>query len=370
MSLRRTMAITRRLLEQFRHDRRTLALLFVAPLVILGIFALLFTDSSEPARLGIGNRDTGAVGAALVEQLDGSDLVATSTGTDTELASALESGDLDAYLLLPADLTSGLSSGRLTMTLLLRGTDPAASAMVQRAIAQAVPGAIAALLPPGGPVSPTLDLRTRYLFGGPGLDTLDLLGGPFIGLVVFFLVYVVTSVSFLRERTLGTLERLMASPLRRSEIVLGYMAGFTLIALVQAVEVLVFSIWLLNLYNAGDLLLVFGIEVLLALGAINLGIFLSTFARSEFQAVQFIPLVITPQIMLSGVIVPVSAEPGWLQVVSNVLPLTYAVDGLRAVMLEGRGLESATLLLDLAVLGGFAVLMLLAASLTLRREVA
>lgn len=370
MSLRRTAAITLRLLQQFRHDHRTLALLFVAPLVILGIFALLFTDGSEPARLGIGNRDPGAVGAALVERLGTSDLVDTSAGSDDELASALESGDLDAYLLLPADLSSGLSSGRLTLDLHLRGTDPAASAMAQRAIAQAVPGAIAALLPAGGPAPPTVDLRTSYLFGGPELDTLDLLGGPFIGLVVFFLVYVVTSVSFLRERTLGTLERLMASPLRRSEIVLGYMGGFTLIALVQAVEVLVFSIWLLNLYNAGDLLLVFAFEVLLALGAINLGIFLSTFARSEFQAVQFIPLVITPQIMLSGVIVPVSAEPGWLQVVSNAMPLTYAVDGLRLVMLEGRGLESASLLLDLGVLAGFAVLVLLAASMTLRREVA
>ena len=203
------------------------------------------------------------------------------------------------------------------MELHLRGTDPAASAMIQRAIAQAVPDAMADMASPGAFTPPTLDLQVSYLYGGPDLDTLDLLGGPFIGLVVFFLVYIVTSVSFLRERTLGTLERLMASPLKRSEIVLGYMGGFTLIALVQALEVLVFSIWLLGLYNAGDLLLVFLIEVLLGLGAINLGIFLSTFARSEFQAVQFIPLVIVPQILLSGVLVPVSSEPGWLQVVSN-----------------------------------------------------
>ncbi|HEX2142179.1 MAG TPA: ABC transporter permease, partial [Candidatus Limnocylindria bacterium] len=103
---------------------------------------------------------------------------------------------------------------------------------------------------------------------------------------------------------------------------------------------------------------------------INLGIFLSTFARSEFQAVQFIPLVIVPQILLSGVLVPVESEPEWLQVISNLLPLTYAVDGLRAVMLEGRSLASTALLVDLGVLAGFCVLVIAAAAATLRREIA
>ncbi len=370
MSLRRTFAITRRLVAQFRHDHRTLALLFVAPLVILFIFSLLFENGSGNVRLGIDNRDAGPVGAALVSQLEASALVETAVATEERLVSQLEAGDVDAYLVLPDDLTSRLASGEGTLELHVRGTDPAAAAGAQRAVATALPAALAGVGPGGGRPLPSLQVEVSYLYGGPDLDSLDLLGGPFIGLVVFFLVYIVTSVSFLRERTLGTLERLMASPLQRSEIVVGYMAGFTLIALVQAVEVLVFSIWLLGLYNAGDLLLVFLIEMLLALGAINLGIFLSTFARSEFQAVQFIPLVIVPQILLSGVLVPVSSEPNWLQVVSNVLPLTYAVEALRSVMLEGRDLASTTLLLDLGVLAGFAALALGAASATLRRTVA
>jgi len=372
MSLRRTLAITVRLLAQFRHDRRTLALLLVAPLVILGLFALLFQTSTPLAELGVINQDGGPLGAAIAQQLDASDLVSAKGMTLADAVAALDASDIDGYLVLPADLSaSALASGHIAPELHLRGTDPGSGAMISRAVTSAALAAVAGLAGQGsGATMPTVDLEPIYLFGSADLKTLDLLGGPFIGLIVFFLVYVVTSVSFLRERTLGTLERLMASPLKRSEIVLGYAIGFTIVALVQAVEVLVFSLWIIGLYNAGNVLLVFGIEVLLSIAAINLGIFLSTFARTEFQAVQFIPLVIVPQFLLSGVIVPVASEPDWLQVVSNVLPLTYAVKALRAVMLEGRGLASSALLVDLGVLLGFCVLTIAAAAATLRREVA
>jgi ABC transporter DrrB family efflux protein len=148
------------------------------------------------------------------------------------------------------------------------------------------------------------------------------------------------------------------------------MLGFTLVAVVQAAEVLAFGLLVLDLYNAGSVLLIFGIELLLALAAVNLGIFLSTFARSEFQAVQFIPLIVAPQILLSGLIVPVESEPAPLQIVSNVLPLTYAVDALREVMLKGADLGSSAVQLDVAVIAGFCLLVILAAASTLRREVA
>jgi ABC-2 type transport system permease protein len=250
------------------------------------------------------------------------------------------------------------------------------AAIVPGVLQQAVLAAAAELAPPlppdaPAPALPTIEPDVRSVYGGDEeLDTLDLFGGPFIGLLLFFLVYVVTSVSFLRERSLGTLERLMASPLRRTEIVVGYMLGFIGVALVQAAEVLGFGLLVLDLYNAGSVWLIFGIEVLLALAAVNLGIFLSTFARNEFQAVQFIPLVVVPQVLLSGLLVPVESEPEWLQVISNVLPLTYAVDALREVMLRGADLASEAIQLDLAVLGGFCVVAVVAATATLRREVA
>src|SRR3979411_3487713 len=114
----------------------------------------------------------------------------------------------------------------------------------------------------------------------------------------------------------------MASPLRRAEIVLGYMLGFTVLALVQSAEVLAFSLLVLHVHNVGNVALIFLLEALMAIAAVNLGIFLSMFARTEFQAVQFIPLVIVPQVLLSGILFPVSTEPKPLQYVSDALSLT------------------------------------------------
>jgi len=181
---------------------------------------------------------------------------------------------------------------------------------------------------------------------------------------------VITIVSFLNERSQGTLERLMASPLRRGEIVLGYMLGFTVIALVQAAEVLIFSLAILRIHNQGNVLLIFGMEALMAIAAVNLGIFLSMFARSEFQAVQFIPLVVVPQILLSGIIFPVSTEPSALQYLSNVLPLTYAVNGMRDIMVKDADLTWSSLQLDAAVVAGFCVVLIAAGTATLRRRLA
>ncbi len=371
MSLRRTLAITIRLLEQFRHDRRTLAILFVTPLLVLGLFALLFRTNAPQPSVGVV-ADRSPLPSLIAAALEDSDAIKARRLASVDQADAgLRNGELDAYVVL----TAPGSDGVLRPEVVVDGTDQQVAALVPTALQRAVLSAAAASAPtppPGAPTAslPRIEPHVRALYGGGKLDALDLLGGPFIGLLVFLLVYVVTCVSFLRERSAGTLERLMASPLRRTEIVVGYMIGFTIVALVQAAEVLGFGLLVLKLYNAGSVWLIFGLEVLLAVGAVSLGIFLSTFARTEFEAVQFIPLVVVPQILLSGLLVPVSGEPGWLQVISNVLPLTYAVDALREVMLRGAGLDSGMVVRDVAVLAGFCVLVIVAASATLRREVA
>src|SRR5438094_2242 len=113
---------------------------------------------------------------------------------------------------------------------------------------------------------------------------------------------------------------------------------------------------------------IFGMEALMAIAAVNLGIFLSMFARSEFQAVQFIPLVVVPQVLLSGIIFPVSSEPKALQYLSDVLPLTYAVNGMRDIMVKGADLTWSSLQLDAAVVAGFCIALIAAGTATLRRR--
>jgi ABC-2 type transport system permease protein len=366
MSGHRIRAITRRLLQGFRRDRRTLALLFVAPIVILGLLGYLMRGSSSVPNVGIANEDSGPLGAIVADALRSSNKVSTTDINSTDGDAKLKDGSLVAYIVLPSDFTQQAQAGTVAPEVHLEGSQPGEDAPV----IQALQGALIKLASQVAGRTVNFKPTTVYLYGGPTYDTLDYFGAAFIGLVVFFLVFVITIVSFLNERTQGTLERLMASPLRRGEIVVGYILGFTVLALVQAVEVLVFALAVLKIHNQGNVLLIFGMEALMAIAAVNLGIFLSIFARSEFQAVQFIPLVVVPQVLLSGIIFPVSTEPTALQWLSDVLPLTYAVNGLRDIMVKGADLTSSSLLLDAGVVLGFVVLLIAASTATLRRRLA
>src|SRR5207244_12063036 len=163
-----------------------------------------------------------------------------------------------------------VAAGTVSPEVHLEGSQPGEDSPVIQALQQAMTSLASQVA--GRNVS--FQPQINYLYGGSSYDTLDYFGAAFVGLVVFFLVFVITIVSFLNERSQGTLERLMASPLRRGEIVLGYMLGFTVIALVQAAEVLIFSLAILKIQNQGNVLLIFGMEALMAIAAVNLGIFL------------------------------------------------------------------------------------------------
>lgn len=366
MSGHRIAAITRRLLQQFRRDRRTLALLFVAPVVILGLLGYLIRGSSSTPAVGISNEDQGRLGATFVSALERSSLITATTISASDGEAKLKDGSLVAYIVFPPDFSQRAQAGTIAPDVHLEGSQPGTTAPVLQALQQSLTSVVSSGPGAGFHFQPQI----LYLYGGRGFDTLDYFGAAFIGLVVFFLVFVITIVAFLNERSQGTLERLMASPLRRGEIVVGYMLGFMVLALIQSVEVLVFSLAVLKVHNQGNVVLIFGIEALMVLAAVNLGIFLSMFARTEFQAVQFIPLVIVPQVLLSGILFPVSTEPKALQVVSDVLPLTYAVNGLRDVMIKGADLTWGSLQLDIGVIAGFGVLVIVAGIATLRRRIA
>jgi ABC-2 type transport system permease protein len=366
MSGHRIAAITRRLLQGFRRDRRTLALLFVAPIVILGLLGYMIRGSASAPAVGIANEDQGPLGALVASALENSSLISATSIQATDGVSRLKDGSLVAYIVFPADFSGQAQQGTIAPEVNLEGSQPGTSGPVLQALQQAL--ATIAAQRAGGALK--VEPKVIYLYGGPSLDRLDYFGAAFIGLIVFFLVFVITTVAFLNERSQGTLERLMASPLRRGEIVVGYMLGFTVLALIQAAEVLTFCLAVLKVHNQGNVLLIFGVEALMAITAVNLGIFLSMFARTEFQAVQFIPLVIVPQFILSGIIFPISTEPKALQVVSDVLPLTYAVSGLRDIMIKGADLTWPSLQVDAGVVAGFCVVLIVAGIATLRRRIA
>jgi ABC-2 type transport system permease protein len=195
----------------------------------------------------------------------------------------------------------------------------------------------------------------------------DRVGPLVMGLFPFVILFVITSIAVLRERTQGTLDRLMASPIGRGDLLVGYALAYSLVALVQGAINLTVGLGLLDLPNAGSLWLTVVLVLGQALLGIALGLFLSAFARNEFQAVQFLPAVVLPQIFLAGLLVPLSQLPRGLEIVARLFPLTYAFEALDRIMLRGYGLEDARVVLDLVVVFGGAVLCLAAGALTLRR---
>lgn len=196
-------------------------------------------------------------------------------------------------------------------------------------------------------------------------SVLDRVAPALIAVFSMFFTFILTGVSFLRERSQGTLERLLTTPVGRADILVGYLLGFLLFAVIQSVVILLFTILALRVNYQGDLWQIFVVLMVLTVVVVNLGIFITTFARNEFQVVQFIPIILAPQIFLSGVLLPVEQMPGYFQTIARVLPLRYAVDGLRAIMVEGHSIGDVVL--ELAVLATFAIVFLSLAAVTVRR---
>jgi ABC-2 type transport system permease protein len=221
-------------------------------------------------------------------------------------------------------------------------------------------------------VLPSLLLGLLYLLwkdvptlpGQP--STFDRVGLTMLGIFPFVVMFLVTSIAMLRERTSGTLERLLTTPLARLDLLLGYGLAFGLAAALQAVITVTVATTVYGLDVAGSIWLVVLIAVVDAVLGVALGLLASAFARSEFQAVQFMPVIVLPQFFLCGLLVPREQMAGWLQAISDVLPLTYAVEALQEV---GRSPEATgTMWVDVGIVAGAALLALALAAATLRRR--
>jgi ABC-2 type transport system permease protein len=194
----------------------------------------------------------------------------------------------------------------------------------------------------------------------------DRLGAPMVGMFPFITMFLVTSIAMLRERTTGTLERLMTMPLAKLDLLGGYGIAFALLATAQGLVTAAVAFLGLGLEVAGAAWLIIALAVLNAVLGSSLGLLASAFAASEFQAVQFMPAFVLPQILLCGLLVPREQLAGWLDAVASVLPLTFAFEALQAVAVLGTGLDGV--LSEVAVLCAFTAVAIGLAALTLRRR--
>ncbi|HTI35153.1 MAG TPA: ABC transporter permease [Miltoncostaea sp.] len=207
----------------------------------------------------------------------------------------------------------------------------------------------------------------RYAFDGQP-QTFQRIGAPMLGLIPFITLFIVTSIAMLRERTSGTLERLMSMPVGKLDLLGGYGVAFALVALVQTGVLAAITLGPLGLDTARSPWLLVALALMNALLGVTLGLFVSAFAQSEFQAVQFMPAIVLPQLLLCGLFVARDEMAGWLEAISAVLPLTYAYDALARA--TGPGDLGARFALDVLIVATVTVAALALGAATLRRRTA
>ncbi len=383
--LYRSQILAKRVIQQMLADKRTLVMMAVIPVILLSFVGILIRNDPAKLVVGVVNSDNGFsmmgnevnLGDRLVAVLTGFEEFDAQVMTADEARDQLDASDADAVITVGPDFTQQVISTRtLALAVEFEGSNPMLTdrlrtiferVALQTANTLALAGSSAASDLPVDPS--TIEFETSvdatYLHSGPEYDTLDYMAPALIGFFVFFFVFLLTCISFLRERVAGTLERLQATPIRSYEIIVGYMLGFMVFGLFQGVITLTFTVFILDIHYAGNLLNIFVVEALLVMLSVNLGILLSTFAQNEFQVLQFIPLVVVSQGLLGGVIWQVEDMPAWLQPFSYVMPLKYANEALRDVMIKGDSLIEVWF--PVLVLIGFAVLVIALASRTAGR---
>ena len=355
----RTIAIAKKVIKELLRDKRTLAMMFVAPVFIMWLMNLMFSASTTVnVKLATQDLPTG-----LVTKMDELDHVDVETYQDLDQAKeALANEKVDAvisykdgeyqvdYANTDASKTSMIRQV-LRTSIASEGTDQLLS-RVKQALPQLKLDAKAP------------EIKESYQYGDKNTGFFARMIPILIGFVVFFFVFLISGMALLKERTSGTLERLLATPVKRSEIVYGYMLSYGIIAIFQTAVVVLAAIWLLDVEVVGSILNVIIVNVVLALVALAFGILLSTLAKSEFQMMQFIPLVIMPQLFFSGII-PLSSMGEWALTVGKFLPLTYSGDAISQIILYGHNLGD--ILLNLGVLMIFLIILTILNIVGLRR---
>lgn len=314
-------SLAKRVIRQILGDKRTLMLMIFAPLLIFTLIYLLLGDSAYKPTIAV-NEDK--LPEALVTALKEQDAdIINVTDADSDPDSYLkENKEVDALF------TMSKSGSSITM---YEASSKSGEAM------KAIRKALEAL-------NPAMKMDTRYIYGVENESTFQTMGYIFLGVISFFFIFIISGMALVRERNSGTLERMLMTPIKRKSIIYGYTMGYGLFAILQTVILVLFSLYVLDLNSKGNTLWVISIMLLLAIAAVASGEFISIFANSEFQVVQFIPIIIIPQIFFSGLI-PLDTLPYHLGVLSYIMPIYYGCSAIKKVMIYGSGLSGIWLFL-------------------------
>lgn len=382
MKFSRVLAIARKNLRSLKHDKRTVGFLVLMPLFMITIFGYTFGGNVKNIKVDIINLDLAPANESLsvliVDDLGAHETLRIAHNyepgdvSESQVAVSrqrVRDADIWAAIVFAPDFTekanaslvalrSGMTAVPSVLTIYIDGTNPnivtAVVNELQRAIQTVLVTAGANLVPPIV-VAPSFEY-------GQGAEFIDFFAPGVMGLAAMMVTFMLSIISFVHERSSFTLDRLLSTPVSEGEIVAGYALAFGLVGLVQSVVILSTAVLLFDITIEGSLPLVLLIIFIFGVGNQGLGFLLSSIAKNEFQAVQFMPIILFPSILLAGVFWPIEAVPELLRPISYFIPLTYSVDGLRSVMIRGWGIDQvwpevtilivfAALMLGLSVLG-------------------
>ncbi|UCE45163.1 MAG: ABC transporter permease [Methanobacteriota archaeon] len=377
MNLVRAYAIALKTLRSLKHDRRTAGFLVLMPLFMIAIFGYTFGGDIKDVDVVVVDLDAGSangsVAALIREDLAGRDVLRIGTSEDRdEGMNAVKDGEAWAAIIFAPEFTvrveeaieasrTGSSAAPATVEVHIDASNP----NIAQAVVAELQTAVQAVLVGYYGANPAITVSEDRIYGEDA-EFIDFFAPGVMGLAAMMITFMLSIISFVRERSTGTLDRLLATPATEGEIVGGYALAFGLVALVQSAVILAAAMLLFQVSIAGNALLVLLTIFLLGIGSQGLGFLLSSIAKNEFQAVQFTPLILFPSILLAGVFWPLEAVPDLLRPVSDFIPLTYAVDACRSVMI--RGWDAGEIWPQLVVLAGFAAGTLLLSAYSLKKR--
>jgi ABC-2 type transport system permease protein len=327
-----------RIFRQMLNDRRSLAFMLIAPLLILSLLYLLLGESSYVPSAGVSGLPD-----KLLNALEAQDITVIRLDDSEDADDLLEDKKIDAALSFGAD-GMNIRMQEPDSVRLGKITDAVRSAMAE--------------------INPSAAMNISYIHGDGTDSAFDSMGYALLGVMSFFVVFLLSGVAFIRERTTGTMERLMLTPISRASVMGGYTLGFGFFAALQSSIVIIFAEYVLRLHFEGSLLLAVLIMILLAFTAVAVGTLVSIFANSEFQVVQFIPVIIIPQIFFSG-IMPVDTFPYGLGKLAFIMPVYYGCAALKEVLKRGAGIND--ILFYLGILALFIIVLSVINTLALKK---
>jgi ABC-2 type transport system permease protein len=344
----RTFDVAKKVIKQLLADKRSIGLMFLAPIFVILLLNVILTSSTSKPSIDIVSAPK-----PFIEAIS-KDAKVEKIASEQEAIDNIKSGKTDAYIIF-------INS---TPKITVEGSSPSVTGLVMNIIKKSISSLTSSSLNLPANAAVTITPEIKYMYGSEKMSSFDALAPLLMGFFIFFFVFLIAGVSFLRERISGTLDRILATPLRRGEIVWGYFLGFGVFVAIQTVVIQTFIMYGLKVTMAGSFWLVLIINLILAGQSLALGTLLSSFAQNEFQLFQFIPLVIVPQILFSGIF-DLSEAPQWVGMLSKIFPLTYGADALRGVMIKGFGFFEVQK--DIYILIGYAAVFLFLNTLALKK---